>query len=66
MSRTPNIIYHLLGMVISSGYFIFDFFRLGHTENTWEKAIQLKMSIYLDFLNCCSSTLPLTTCDKRT
>ncbi len=51
MSRTTNIVYHLLGMVIFSGYFIFDFFRLGHTENTWEKAIQLTMSIYLDFLN---------------
>lgn len=51
MSRTTNIIYHLLGMLIFSGYFIFDFFRLGHTENTWEKAIQLTMSIYLDFLN---------------
>lgn len=51
MSRTTNIIYHVLGMIIFSGYFIFDFFRLGHTENTWEKAIQLTMSIYLDFLN---------------
>lgn len=51
MSRTTNIVYHLLGMLIFSGYFIFDFFRLGHTENTWEKAIQLTMSIYLDFLN---------------
>ena len=51
MSRTTNIVYHLLGMLVFSGYFIFDFFRLGHTENTWEKAIQLTMSIYLDFLN---------------
>jgi uncharacterized protein len=51
MSRTTNIIYHIMGMIIFSGYFIFDFFRLGHTDDTWEKAIQMTMSLYLDFLN---------------
>lgn len=51
MSRTTNIIYSLFGMVIFAGYFVFDFFRLGHTENTWEKAIGLTMSLYLDFVN---------------
>jgi FtsH-binding integral membrane protein len=51
MSRTVNIVYSLFGMVIFAGYFVYDFFRLGHSENTWAKAVELTMSIYLDFLN---------------
>lgn len=51
MSRTTNIVYHLFGLVVFAGYFIFDFYRLGTTENTWEKAIGLTVSLYLDFLN---------------
>lgn len=51
LSREMNLIYAGFGMVIFAGYFIFDFFRLGHTENTWEKAIGLTMNIYLDFIN---------------
>jgi len=51
MSRTVNIVYSALGCLIFAGYFLFDFFRLGHSENTWEKAIQLTMSLYLDFVN---------------
>lgn len=51
MSRTVNIMYSLFGMVIFAGYFIYDFFRLGRTENTWANAVELTMSLYLDFLN---------------
>ncbi|MDZ4836303.1 MAG: Bax inhibitor-1 family protein [Candidatus Melainabacteria bacterium] len=51
MSRTVNIAYSLVGMVIFAGYFVYDFFRLGRSENTWPKAIELTMSIYLDFIN---------------
>jgi Integral membrane protein, interacts with FtsH len=51
MSREFNMIYAGLGMVIFAGYFLFDFFRLGHTENTWARAVELTVSIYLDFLN---------------
>lgn len=51
MSRTVNIVYSLIGMFIFAGYFIFDFFRLSKSENTWEAAINLSISIYLDFLN---------------
>jgi FtsH-binding integral membrane protein len=50
-SRQSDILFSILGMIIFAGYFLFDFFRLGHSENTWERAIQLTMSIYLDFLN---------------
>lgn len=51
MSKTVNIVYSLLGMVIFAGYFLFDFFRLTKSENTWESAIRLTMAIYLDFIN---------------
>jgi FtsH-binding integral membrane protein len=51
MSRTVNIVWSLFGMLIFAGYFIFDFFRVGHTENTMENAIMLSMNIYLDFIN---------------
>lgn len=51
MSRTVNIVYSLIGMVIFAGYFLFDFFRLTKSENTWESAIRLTMAIYLDFIN---------------
>lgn len=50
-TRGFNIVYSLLGMLVFAGYFLFDFFRLSRSENTWEKAIQLTMSIYLDFMN---------------
>ncbi|MBK9141494.1 MAG: Bax inhibitor-1/YccA family protein [Candidatus Melainabacteria bacterium] len=51
MSRTVNIVYSLIGMVIFAGYFLLDFFRLTKSENTWESAIRLTMAIYLDFIN---------------
>lgn len=51
MSRTVNIVHASIGMIIFAGYFIFDFFRLSKSENTWEAAIQLTMAIYLDFMN---------------
>ncbi|MCA9805767.1 MAG: Bax inhibitor-1/YccA family protein [Cyanobacteria bacterium HKST-UBA02] len=51
MSRTVNIVYSLFGMVIFAGYFLFDFFRLTKSENTWESAIRLTMELYLDFIN---------------
>lgn len=51
MSREVNILYSIAGMLVFSAYFIFDFFRLGHSENTWEKAIDLTLNIYLDFIN---------------
>jgi len=50
-SRTMNLAYSVLGMVIFAGYFLFDFFRVGKSENTWEQAIQLTTRLYLDFAN---------------
>lgn len=51
MSREINIGVTIIGIVIFCGYFLFDFFRLAHSENTWERAIDLSVNIYLDFLN---------------
>lgn len=51
MSRTVNIVYSLIGMVVFAGYFLFDFFRLTQSQNTWEDAVRLTMTIYLDFIN---------------
>lgn len=51
LSRTGRLIESTIGMLVFSGYFIFDFFRLSKSENTWEAAINLSMQLYLDFLN---------------
>jgi FtsH-binding integral membrane protein len=50
-SRTVNLTYSILGMVIFAGYFLFDFFRASRSENTWESAVRLTMRLYLDFAN---------------
>jgi FtsH-binding integral membrane protein len=50
-SRTVSLVYSIFGMIIFAGYFLFDFFRLGQSANTWEKATQLTLSLYLDFAN---------------
>lgn len=50
-SRTVNLAYSIFGMVIFAGYFLFDFFRLSRSENTWEAAARLTTSLYLDFAN---------------
>lgn len=51
MSREVRMGHAIIGMVVFAGYFIFDFFRLSKAENTWERAIELTMNLYLDFLN---------------
>ncbi|MBX9688347.1 MAG: Bax inhibitor-1 family protein, partial [Candidatus Obscuribacterales bacterium] len=51
LSRLGSMIEAGFGMLIFSGYFIFDFFRLAKSVNTWEAAIQLSMNLYLDYIN---------------
>jgi FtsH-binding integral membrane protein len=51
MSQTVNIVYSLIGMAVFALFFIFDFFRLSKSENTWEAAIDLTMQLYLDYIN---------------
>ena len=51
MSQGVTIVWSLLGMAVFALFFIFDFFRLAHEENTWEAAVGLTMNLYLDFIN---------------
>lgn len=51
MSRDVNIIWGLGGMIVFAGFFLVDFHRVAKAENTWEEAIRITMSLYLDFLN---------------
>jgi FtsH-binding integral membrane protein len=51
MSQTVNIVYCLIGMGVFALFFIFDFFRLANSEDTWESAINLTMQLYLDYIN---------------
>jgi modulator of FtsH protease len=50
-SRTANMAYSIIGMVIFAGYFLFDFFRANRSANTWQNATSLTISLYLDFAN---------------
>lgn len=50
-SRRGNLLYSLIAMFIFAGGFLFKFFRLSQSENTWEQAVQLTMGLYLTFAN---------------
>lgn len=50
-SRTVNLAYSILGMIVFAAYFLFDFFRISRSENTWESAVRMTMRLYLDFAN---------------
>lgn len=58
MSST-SIVSGLLGIVVFSGYFVYDFFKASHGENTWNNAIDHSLSIFLDFVNFFLSLLEL-------
>lgn len=51
MSRTVNIVHAIIGVILFSGYFIFDFFRLSKSADTWPEAVRLSASLFVDFLN---------------
>lgn len=51
MSRTVNIIHSIIGVVLFSGYFIFDFYRLSQSNDTWPDAVRLAAKLFVDFLN---------------
>ena len=50
-SRTGNLLYSAIGMVVFAGFFLYDFFKVGRSENTWEQAVNLTISLYLTFAN---------------
>jgi FtsH-binding integral membrane protein len=50
-SRTVNLVYSIIGMLVFSGFFLLKFFRLSQSENTWERAIDATVGIYVTFVN---------------
>jgi FtsH-binding integral membrane protein len=49
----------LAGALLFSGYFVYDFYKAAHDENTWENAIDHSINIFLDFINMLFSLLSL-------
>lgn len=64
-SRTVNIVYSLFGILIFSGMFLFKFFNLSKSENTWEAAVANALSIYVTFVNFFMMLLRLLMAVKR-
>ena len=64
-SRTVNIVYSIFGIIIFSGFFLFKFFRLSQSENTWEAAVAHAMGLYITFVNLFTSLLQLLLNLKR-
>ncbi|HKV41939.1 MAG TPA: Bax inhibitor-1 family protein [Blastocatellia bacterium] len=64
-SRTINLAYSILGIIVFSGYFLFDFFHLSKSENTWQQAVQLTTRLYLDFANLFIFVLNLLLASRR-
>lgn len=50
-SSGVTIVYSLIGMAVFAGFFIYDFFRLSKSEDTWFSAIMVTVELYLDFVN---------------
>jgi uncharacterized protein len=50
-SRTVNLVYSIIGMVVFAGFFLVKFFRLSQADNTWEAAVRHTASIYISFAN---------------
>lgn len=51
MSGVVNTIYSLVGMIVFVGFFLFDFSRAKKLDDTWTNAIDLTMSLFLNFYN---------------
>jgi FtsH-binding integral membrane protein len=63
--KDANILYSSLGILIFAGYLLYDFFTLAHTENTWQRANELTMKFYLDFLNFLLHLLQIIAASKH-
>lgn len=50
-----TIIYSVIGMILFTGYFLYDFHQLlvksGASDDTWENAIWSSVGLYLDYMN---------------
>ena len=64
-SRTVNIVYSIFGLLVFSGFFLLNFFRLKDSENTWESAVSATISIYVTFVNFFIHLLQLLMLSRR-
>ncbi|MFN8004033.1 MAG: Bax inhibitor-1 family protein [Acidobacteriota bacterium] len=64
-SRTVNLVYSVIGMLVFSGFFLFHFFRLSKSENTWDRAVDMTISLYLTFANFFSYLLQFLLSSRR-
>ena len=64
-SRTVNIVYSIFGILIFSGLFLFKFFNLSKSENTWEAAVSHALGIYITFVNFFTTLLQLLLSTRR-
>ncbi|MBO0723914.1 MAG: Bax inhibitor-1 family protein [Blastocatellia bacterium] len=64
-SRTVNLAYSIIGMIIFAGFFLLKFFRLSRDENTWEAAVRHTASIYISFVNFFSLLLQFLIHSRR-
>ena len=64
-SRTVNIVYSALGLIIFSGFFLMKFFRLSQSENTWEAAVSATVGLYVTFVNFFVHLLQLLMFSRR-
>jgi FtsH-binding integral membrane protein len=64
-SRTVNLVYSVIGMVVFSGFFLLNFFRLSKSENTWEQAVSTTISLYITFANFFTYLLQFLMSSKR-
>lgn len=64
-SRTVNIVYSGFGVLLFAGFFLYKFFNLSRSENTWEAAVAHTLSIYVTFVNFFISLLQLLLAVKK-
>lgn len=64
-SRGVNLAYSIIGMVVFAGFFLLNFFRLSKSENSWEQAVDLTISLYLSFANFFSYLLQYLLVSRR-
>ncbi|MBK8313320.1 MAG: Bax inhibitor-1/YccA family protein [Acidobacteria bacterium] len=64
-SRTVNLVYSGIGMLVFSGFFLLNFFRISRSENTWERAVDSTISLYLSFANFFTMLLQFMLSSRR-
>jgi FtsH-binding integral membrane protein len=64
-SRGVNLVYSVIGMIVFAGFFLLSFARMNKSENTWRAAVDLTISLYLNFANFFALLLRFLLVSKR-